>query len=102
MRSRKRDLSQPAIVDALEGVGAEVLRLCAYGVSCDLLVQHGNRLYLIEVKNPRPVSKRKVKLTDAEWLRNQITDSELELMRRFPVAVVTTPQEALRVIGVGA
>ena len=87
MRARKIDQAQPGIVAALERVGAEVLSLASYGVSCDLLVQHRGKLWLMEVKNPGPPSSKK------------LTDMELNLARRFPIAVVTTPAEAMRVIG---
>lgn len=89
MRPRNIDRDQPGIVAALQSVGAEVLSLARYGMSVDLLVQHRGRLFLMEVKNhDDPPSRRK------------LTDEELKIARRFPVAVVTTPAEALAVLGI--
>ena len=44
----KRDANEPEIVEALEAVGAKVLRLD----DVDLLVGYRDRLYLLEVKTP--------------------------------------------------
>ncbi len=89
MRPRNIDRSQPAIVEALRAVGAEVESLARYGMSCDLLVQKGGRLWLMEVKNE-----------DDPPSRQKLTDREVQFARRFPVALVRSPAEALAVIGV--
>jgi hypothetical protein len=96
----KVDASQARIVAALRGVGAEVEVMSHVGRGVpDLHVQFKGRLYWLECKNPRPEKKRKVKLTDEEYMAKQLTRPELDFARRFPVHVVTTREEALRVIG---
>lgn len=88
MRPRNIDRDQPGIVAALEACGARVESLARYGMSCDLLVCYRGYLYLMEVKNhDDPPSKQR------------LTDNELKFARRFPVEVVTSPAEALAVLG---
>lgn len=51
-RNPRRDANEPAIVEALEAVGAKVKRLSAAGVA-DLLVLFRGRLFLLEVKTAK-------------------------------------------------
>lgn len=82
----RRDKNEREIVDALTGVGASVQRLSDKGVP-DLLVSHHGTLYLMEVKRPK---QGRLTPEQIEWITNW--DSE--------VYVVTSDEEALRVIGV--
>lgn len=81
----KRDGNEPDIVDALERVGAYVIRIDASreGGQPDLLVYHRGRWFPIEVK------QRKGRLTEA-----QRRDRE-----RAPYPIARTPAEALAVLG---
>ena len=83
-RKGRRDETEPEIVAALEAVGCDVVKL---SMPCDLLVGRGGVNYLLEVKStPRskltPDEKR-----FADWWRGGT------------VRVVTTPEEALRAVG---
>lgn len=85
---RAADHNQPDIVAALEQVGARVCDLHDFGRGVpDLLVCFQARLYLIEVKREGPPSAKR------------LTKAELAFACRFPVAVVCTPREALKAIG---
>ncbi len=82
-RAAKRDANEPGIVQALEAAGCDVLR----ATDVDLIVGRANQNYLLECKLPserkrlRPIQKR---------LRDQW---------RGQYAIVTTPEEALRAVG---
>lgn len=81
----KRDANEGQIVDALEAAGCDVLR----STDIDLIVGHAGASYLLECKVPgrtsesrlRPLQKR----LRASW--------------RGHYAIVTTPEEALRAVG---
>jgi len=79
----KRDLNEKGIVKDLEKVGAKVHRLSK---PCDLLVRFRYQLYLIEVANP-------------EYPNRQREKEQLEFFEEFGVPIVTTSDEALRIIG---
>lgn len=81
------DATQPAIVEALREAGASVQSITIVGHSCpDLLVGYRRRTYLLEVKSPGG----KVTAEQLAWHSS---------WAGFPVAVVLTPEEALRAIG---
>lgn len=82
-RNPRRDANEPAIVDALEAVGAKVKRLSAAGVA-DLLVMFRGRIYLLEVKG------RKGRPTEAQ---------DETLADGWPVTTVREPRAALKAIG---
>lgn len=89
-RAAKVDGTQRSIVDALRRHGCEVLSLAAVANGCpDLLVYDRaltGQMVLMEVKNP---AGRGTKLTDAQ----------VKFHAQWPVVVVTTPDEALKVFG---
>ncbi len=76
----KRDASEPAIVDALEKVGAYVKRISDRNAP-DLIVLFRARWFCIAVKTPKIG-----RLTDGE--KNDL---------RWPLA--ETPEQALKIIG---
>lgn len=80
----KRDANEPAIVRALEQVGAVVEKLKQ---PCDLAVRFRYRQYLIEVTNPANKYRKRSK-------------AQLETLERLQIPIVSTVDEALRVIGV--
>jgi len=87
-RAHAIDESQPRIIRALLAVGAKVKNMSHVGGGVpDLHVQFQGRIYWLECKNPGPPSRRRM------------TTAELEFAREFPVHVVTTPEEALAVLG---
>lgn len=79
---KRRDETEPDIVKALEGVGAEVERLDR---PCDLAVYFRNRMYLIECDGITEYRKRDPK--------------QLKLFLRWGIPIVRTPEAALRAIG---
>lgn len=79
----KRDLNELQIVKDLLKVGAKVHRL---NKPCDLLVRFGFRLYLIEVSNP-------------DYPNRQRDEEQLKFFEDWNVPMVTTSDEALRIIG---
>ncbi len=89
MRTAARiDVNQPEIVQALRQVGATVLHLHQLGKGApDLLVGFRGVVYLLEVKQPGHADD----LTPDE--------REFHVLWGKTVNVVTTPEEALRVIG---
>jgi hypothetical protein len=88
-RAAKVDESQGRIVSALRAAGARVKVMSHVGGGVpDLLVTYRRVVYLMECKNPGPPSRRR------------LTTAELEFAREHPVAVVTTPSEALAAIGI--
>lgn len=84
--AKRRDQSEREIVDALRLVGCLVWQIDR---PFDLLVARAGRLYLLECK-----TTAKHKLTDLQVL-------EYEACQRYgaPVAIVTTPSEALAAVG---
>lgn len=92
-RAAHRDKAEPAIVTALEAVGASVTKLSAKGVP-DLLVGFHGVTFLLEVKTPKASKGGNNGLTNAgqsEWRA---------AWRGGVVHVVETPEQALRAIGV--
>jgi len=91
-RAAKVDANQPSVVAALEAEGFDVLSLAAVGNGCmDLLVHKEyfcseHRFWLLEVKN---LSGRGKKLTD----------DQIKFHAKWPVTVVTTPEDALAAVG---
>lgn len=84
-RAAKRDANEPAIIQALRGVGATVAQNSARGLP-DLIVGYRGVNYLIEVKAPK----------------GTLTPDQVAFMtdwRGALVHVCKTPDEALRVIG---
>ena len=84
----KRDSIEPAIIEALERVGAEVWPL-DYPV--DLLVRFRGAWHLLECKTASGKSRRiaRDKRQDAQW----------NFIEGTGTPVVTTPTEALKAIG---
>lgn len=83
--AKRRDLSEPDIVTALERIGALVERL---DEPCDLLVKFRGVVYLGECKTPgigRPSKKLNAK--------------QAEFCRDWNVPYWLTPEDALRSIG---
>lgn len=79
-RAAKRDLTEPAIVDALRQVGAQILRLGPF----DLLVLFRGKLFMLDSKSRhgRPTSTQAA-LIALGW----------------PLTFVETPEAALEAIG---
>ena len=85
--ARKVDANQAEIVDALRKAGASVLVLSRVGQGCaDLAVGIRGENFFLEVKT----EKGKLTPAEAEFMSNW----------RGRYAVVRTPEEALRAIGV--
>ena len=86
----RRDTSEPAIIEALERVGAQVWPL-DYPV--DLLVRFRERWHLLECKTRygKATKGRKDKRQAAQWNFIETTGTP----------VVTTPMEALQAVGAG-
>lgn len=91
----QRDANEPAIVAALEAVGATVTRLNMRDVP-DLLVGFRRENYLLEVK--RPAGKRGGTSDDGQRLSEGQEIWHCTWRGRTP-AVVRTPEEALIAIG---
>ncbi len=86
------DVNQAAIVAALRAAGVAVFDCSALGggfpdLACYSRVG-GGRLALLEVKRPGPRSAQ------------ALTPAETRFAAVFPVAIVTTPAEALVAVGV--
>jgi hypothetical protein len=79
---KRRDETEPAIVDALESVGAKVERLDR---PCDLLVWFRGMVRVIEV--------------DGIAERRQRDEKQKRFLHEWQVPLVKTPEEALRAIG---
>ena len=85
--AKKRDATEPPIVEALEGVGAWVWRI---DLPLDLLVAYRGRLLLLEVKSN--TRQRKDLARQTETIARCQRDG-------LPVYVVRTPEDALQAIG---
>ena len=85
----KRDAVEPAIIQALETVGAEVWPL-DYPV--DLLVRFRRTWHLLEIKS------RRLKKTGRVALDRRQT-AQQNFIRSTNTPIVTTPLEALQAIG---
>ena len=83
--AKRVDANQAEIVAALRAAGATVCDLheCGHGVP-DLLIAHGGRLMLMEVKAPGARLNSREALWHAEW--------------PMPVAVVHSVEEALEAL----
>ncbi len=79
----RRDENEPAIVDALETVGAKVEKL---KWPCDLAVKFRFQHFLIEVHNPASKYRKRSK-------------KQLNVFAKLAIPMVTCADEALRVIG---
>ncbi len=99
-KAARTDGNQAAIVDALRKAGASVQILAAVGKGCpDLLCGLFTQVHddvvwrenvLLEVKDPtKPKADQKLTTDQEEWHRNW----------KGQVAVVYTPEDALRVCG---
>lgn len=89
----KTDDNQTAIVDALRRVGACVQSLASVGDGCpDLLIAYRGAWFIAEVKNGA-LSPSRQALTDDEIFWHDRFGS------RAPVHVVTSIEDALRMIG---
>lgn len=86
--AKRRDTAEPAIVQALEAVGALVWRL---DLPCDLLVQFRGRWQPLEVKTPRGKAGR-----TAQDRRQQ---AQRDFLYLTGTPVVKTAQEALQAVG---
>lgn len=97
--ARKIDRVQPVIQSALEAAGVCVVDLswCGRGVP-DLVAVFKGRIYFLEVKTPPPTKKPRT----TPWVPppSEFTPAEMEMRRKLPIHVVTTPGEALRAVGV--
>lgn len=93
-RAAKTDDNQTAIVDALRNAGCKVLSLAACGKGVpDLLVMVPQKhvpdwFCFLEVKNP---AGRGIGLTP----------DQIKFHAEWPVTVVTSPEGALRAVGLG-
>ncbi len=91
-RAAKVDATQAAIVKALRDAGCKVLSLAACGKGVpDLLVRRPeihvpDYLCFLEVKNPKGRG-------------TALTPDQVKFHAEWPVTVVTTPEEALRAVG---
>lgn len=87
------DANHPQIVDALRRVGARVQSLAAVGGGCpDLLVAFRGAWYVLEIKDgAKPPSHRALTPDEVRW--------HADFGDAAPVFVVTSPEEALYVIG---
>lgn len=79
---KRRDVTEPDIITALEGVGAQVERLDR---PCDLLVRFRGTIRVLEVDGITRNRKRKA--------------GQLQFLHEWDVPLVKTPEEALRAIG---
>ncbi len=91
-RAAKVDRNHPAIVRALQSVGATVKSLASVGQGTpDLLVGYRRETFLLEVKDGEAViSRQRLTEDQEEWHR---------VWRGLPVAIVRDVNEALLAIG---
>jgi hypothetical protein len=80
--NKRRDDTEPDIVEALEAVGAEVFRISQ---PCDLLVRYVKSTFLIEVTGITQYRKR--------------DEKQAQTLKDWDIPIVKTPEEALQVIG---
>lgn len=87
------DANHSQIVDALRRAGARVQSLAAVGGGCpDLLVAFRGAWYVLEIKDgAKPPSHRMLTPDEARW--------HADFGGVAPVFVVTSVEEALRIIG---
>ena len=82
--AKRTDENQKDIVDELRRIGCEVESLSGCKGMPDLLVALANRIFLLEVKNPETKGKP--------------NDDQERFHKRFPVSVVRSIDEALKVV----
>jgi hypothetical protein len=91
----KKDANQKEIERSLSQVGASCLDMSRLKNCFDLLVGFRGQTYIMEIKNPEYVAKSREPI---EYL----SDGEREFMeswRGSAYHIVTTSEEALRIIG---
>lgn len=89
-RAAKTDANQREIVAALRAVGARVQHLHAVGRGCpDILVAFRGRLFALEIK----AAGGTLTPDEAAWWREWLP------VAREAIAVVRSPDDALRAIG---
>jgi Holliday junction resolvase len=91
-KNGRTDANQSIIVRSLRDAGASVLILSSVGNGCpDILVAKNGRTVLMEIKDPtqKPADR---KLTEDERVFHALWRGE--------IAVVETPCEALRLVGI--
>lgn len=89
-RAARIDENQPAIVQALRNVGAEVtpLHMVGNGVS-DILVSFRQQWWVMEIKNPaKPKADQQLRPDQKDWIGKQ----------RAPVFIVYSPEEAVGIL----
>ena len=92
MKQRKRiDENQPAIVEGLRRVGATAKLTTDVGGFVDIVVGYRGKNYLIEIKNPDQPKSKQVLTPD---------EQEFHDTWRGQVVIITTLDEALKIIGV--
>ncbi|MGQ0836341.1 MAG: hypothetical protein ACT4O5_15755 [Gammaproteobacteria bacterium] len=79
----RRDDNEPAVVHALEKVGAKVERL---KWPCDLAVKFRDRHFLIEVHNPESKYRKRSK-------------KQLDALAKLGIPMVRSADEALQAVG---
>ncbi len=82
----RRDITEPGIVDALNAIGWDCVRLSSEDLP-DLLCRHrgSGRLELLEVESGHYKRKRK--------------KSQLDMLAAWNIPIVKTPEQALRAVG---
>lgn len=89
-RAARIDANQPAVVEALRSIGAEVTHIhpLGGGVS-DLLCSFRQKWFVLEVKDgEKPPSARKLTDDEKTWIGRQ----------NAPVFIVNSPEEAIGVL----
>lgn len=86
---QRRDANEAEIIDALRAAGAYVIQMDK-SAGFDLLVAYDGTYYVVEVKQPG----KQALLTRAEFDRHDDLITQL-----CDYNIVTTPEEALAVIG---
>lgn len=83
-RAARTDAVQTAIVKALRKAGCAVISLARLGAGVpDLLARRGKNYFLIECKSKG----------------GRLTPAQMEFQKHWIVHVCTTPEEALRAVG---
>lgn len=83
--AKRRDENEPDIFEALEKLGAKVVRLDR---PCDCFIGYGGLWVACEIKMP----------TGAKWYEDQVAFREEAQERELPYAVLTTVEEAVELI----
>lgn len=103
MKSYRKDVTEPAIVQGLRSVGWSVLVLSSYGMSCDLLVGAGGGLAVPGPAAPWPWAQLdgvSVLLEVKADATSPLTPAETKLLGewRGPRAVVSTLDDAVAAV----